>query len=959
MPSFFRSLLIQTLIGVFALLSFAIAPASAKAYDDDDDKKPTTSQEKPKAEKTKAEPEDKEKKPEHADKPAPGEKTSEDKSEPKNKVQEPVKNAEDEDKTEVADQDDDDDEDTKEAEDGDEEPVKKVQKIADTVKGDTVFEGLFTLYQNKKRGSLTMVIKKDQLDKAFILTSQTINGVVEAGHMKGFYRGQKVFKIRRHYGRLEFEIINPHFYFDPEHPLYRAKQSNISPAIVAVSRIVKEDDETGDMLISADGLFFSEALHKISPQLSPHKGPIRKPQFRLGKLSRGKTKFTHINNYPENSSLTVDYVFDNPSAVVPGGAEITDPRAVTLSVQHTLLQMPDNDYKPRFDDARVGLFSSYVNDMTAMSDTPWRDMINRWNLVKKFPDEKLSEPIKKITWWIENTTPLEHRDTIKKAILSWNKALEIAGFKDVIEVKIQSDDAEWDAGDIRYNVVRWASSPQPMFSGYGPHVVNPLTGEILAADIMLEYSFLTNGLRQAALFNTNAYSATALMDYSGTNPYIETQSLTGNSNFGQFENEQQCSIGQFLQQNTMLGKTLSSVFSSSKAENAELIRQSVYFLVVHEIGHTLGLTHNMKSSQSLPYAEAHQTPKTGQALLGSVMDYPAVNFSSDSKNQGPYYTTQPGDYDRWALQFAYDPAMDNAETRAKHLARSTEAKLAFGNDADDMRAPGKGIDPRINIGDFTDDAVSYAVERLKTDEAAMTRLLEHFTASGESYQSLRNAYLVLTADMAMQGNIASRYIGGIYIDRAIAGQTNATAPYKPAPEQTQRAAMKLLADHIFAPEAFAASPKLLGHLAIQRRGFLHMMATEDPHLHKRIYDIQASIVAHILHPATLVRISDSMLYGNTYSISEVFADLTDALFEKDLRGKVNGYRQNIQLHYVQTLLNMLNDSRYDFVARSNAMMALKNIRKWMKRAQYGEIGTRAHREHIEFLIARTLDVATH
>ena len=169
----------------------------------------------------------------------------------------------------------------------------------------------------------------------------------------------------------------------------------------------------------------------------------------------------------------------------------------------------------------------------------------------------------------------------------------------------------------------------------------------------------------------------------------------------------------------------------------------------------------------------------------------------------------------------------------------------------------------------------------------MNRLLKHFTTSGESYQSLRNAYLVLTTDIAMQGHIASRYIGGIYVDRSIVGQENASEPYRPAPAAKQRAAMKLLSDHIFSPDAFAASPKLLQHLAMQRRGFLHMNTTEDPHLHKRVYDIQSSVVAHILHPATLVRISDSELYGNDYSISDVFAGLTGAIFEKDLRGKVN------------------------------------------------------------------------
>ena len=115
--------------------------------------------------------------------------------------------------------------------------------------------------------------------------------------------------------------------------------------------------------------------------------------------------------------------------------------------------------------------------------------------MKKDPQAAISDPVEPITWWLENTTPLEFRDMITAAALSWNIAFEKAGFSNAIVVKQQPDDAEWDAGDIRYNVLRWTSSPNPPFGGYGPSFTNPRTGQIIGADIMLEFSFLTNRLR--------------------------------------------------------------------------------------------------------------------------------------------------------------------------------------------------------------------------------------------------------------------------------------------------------------------------------------------------------------------------------------------------------------------------------------------------------------------------------
>lgn len=817
---------------------------------------------------------------------------------------------------------------------------KKKKLIKDIVEDHETIDGLFKLYRDPKSGSLHMEVRADQLDKEFIYFSHTADGVLDGGHFRGQYRTQKVLTFQKHYDKIEIVEQNPYFYFDPENEISKAGDANISAATLFTTKVKASTEDENTYLINVDGLFKSEALDQVKPSAVPNRKPWE--SFSLGKLSRGKTRISTVKNFPENTFVTVDYVYSNPAPMNRGANfGITDARNVKVSIQHSFLEMPQNDFKPRFDDARVGYFLDYVNDMTDRSATPWRDMINRWHLVKKNPEAALSEPVEPIVWWIENTTPEELRPIIKKAGETWNIAFEAAGFKNAVQVKTQPDDADWDADDIRYNVLRWTSSPRPPFGGYGPSFTNPRTGQILGADIMLEYSFLTNRINAGNIFDK---------------ALLETASEENEALMSQMrKHEQNCSMANHLQLNNMLGKTLNAAIDGTETASKQLVEESIYYLILHEIGHTLGLNHNMKATQSRSYDTAHDMSAQEAGLVSSVMDYPSINFAPQGETQAHYYTTKPGAYDIWAIQFGYDPSLDDEVKREAHLARSNEKLLTFGNDADDMRSPGKGIDPRVNIYDMSDDAVQFAEDRLKLDHAAMSKLKEKFTKEGQSYQELRNAYIILTTDMAWQGRVVSRYIGGVYVDRSTAGQDGAQAPYRPVEKAKQKQAMQLLRDYILSPNAFEADPELIQHLAIQRRGFFHFTGTEDPKMHSRVSVIQADILSHILHPRTLLRITDSSLYGNEYSITEMMQDLTDAVFEDDNRSAVNSYRQELQIMYVNGLVGILSGENYDYIARSHALANLRDIRKNMDRWR-GDAAARVHRQHIAFLIDKALEV---
>jgi hypothetical protein len=813
------------------------------------------------------------------------------------------------------------------------------------VKGFERIDGLFTLYRDRQDGTLYMAIRADQLGRDFIYSAHAENGVSGVGHFRGEQLSNQVIHLERHYQSVNFVSDNTRFYFDPANALARAKDANISSAVLASASVAAISADGKTLLIDADPVFLSEAFQQVKPSPDPDakSGEI----FALGKLSSAKTHFAALKNYPENTDLVVDYSYDNPDPLNYGDEDLADGRYVTIRIHHSLIAPPPSDYEPRADDFRVGYFTQRRTDMTSAAAAPYRDLINRWNLKKKDPAALLSEPEKPITFWIENTTPVEFRDTIKAGILGWNRAFEKAGFKNAVAVEVQPDDSDWDAGDRRYNVVRWMSSPDPAFGGYGPSVTNPRTGEIISADIILEYVFVTNRVKRQELFAT---AALAHPEQARRGPRSEAQN--------------ECAMARFLQHQTMLGIAALKAQGASEVEETRLIKESLMRLVLHEVGHTLGLMHNMRASSVRPFSELHATGPNAKPLAGSVMDYVPLNLAHKGAPQGAYYDSAPGPYDLWAIEFGYTPPQAEPATEAKRtkglLNRSTEGELAFGNDSDDMRDPGKGIDPRVMIGDLSSDPLAWADDRMKLVDETMMRLRGEFPKAGESYQSLRQAFLILSAEDLDAASVVSRAIGGVYVERSVAGQPGAKTPYTPVPEATQKRALDILAKRIFAPGAFSVPRGLAAFLSLQRRGQDLSGTTEDPKFHDRALSIQEEVLRHLLHPRVLQRLTDSGLYGNTYSPQGFLDDLTGAIFAADAQSEVSTFRRALQIEYVERLARPFTDEKaartYDPVARAALYAQLEKIREMSAPRLFftKSAETEAHRAYLRHLIAVAL-----
>ncbi|VAV95789.1 FIG01042089: hypothetical protein, partial [hydrothermal vent metagenome] len=550
------------------------------------------------------------------------------------------------------------DEDDDENGDGEKPKKPKVKTIAKFLKGKEKIEGLFPFYRDSKSGALFMEVAAEQLGQEYIYYTYIRNGVggllgaLSGLHPAGLTGNNRIFSMRRRFDKIDMVKQDTRYVFDQTGTLENGQRTNILNPVLATMNIVAKDKNDSRFIIAVSGLFKGKDLFRIG-----NASALAALVELIPSLSKKKTNIQDIRNYQNNSAVIAEYVFDFKK---------TGPMSASVIVQHNIVSMPDDNFVAREDDPRVGFFSTQKTNLSKIDGLPYEDKIRRWRLEKKIPGDALSEPVKPITYWIQNTTPLKYRDVIKKAALRWNSVFEQAGYKNALQVKVQPDNADWDAGDIRYNVIQWIASPSPGFNGLGQTVTNPRNGEILGGNIVLEHK----NIQRKILLNT-----------------VFDPDISGQDS--ERHNGMECSFGSALARSNgfayLAALAQQAVAGGDDALLDRIIEEGLYYLVQHEVGHTLGLTHNMKASHFLSLDElAVAANKSDGIITGSIMDYPAVNIAPAGSVQGSYYPVRPGPYDVWAIQYGYDERMADVNIRTAHLTRSGERGLDYGNDAESM-----------------------------------------------------------------------------------------------------------------------------------------------------------------------------------------------------------------------------------------------------------------------------------
>ena len=746
-------------------------------------------------------------------------------------------------------------------------------------------EGFMNILHETEKDKYYLIIEKNKLNKEFIYFTYILNGPQAVGASGGSLGEGYILEFRMFKDDIGLYKINTKFTYDEPNKITQSKLTNIIEAFMGRFKVeVKEEDR---FLISADKLFLSEILTSVTPNIPREYAEYY--DLDLGKLDKEKTYIADIRNYPKNTAIEINYGFFNakpkPSASVDA---VADKRYTFISARHLFVEMPDDKFEPRVADQRVGYFSQKVTDLSTYDTYPARDLMNRWRLVKKNPDAELSEPVEPIVFWVENSTPEEIIPFVVKGIEGWNAAFEEAGFKNAVVAKIQPDDAEWDAGDVQYNVVRWASTPSPRYAGYGPSIANPRTGEIIAADIVQEFNAIKRG-----------YTYRKLWGYS---------------------------------------------------EDKDPLEQWIVSLTMHEVGHTLGLRHNFKSSWIYDADEIHDTSITGKSHIGSVMDYDPINIAPEGKEQGNYFPHAPGLYDRWAIKFGYTPNLSDSE-REEILSQSVLPELIYGTDGDAMGSPGSNIDPRAKRYDLSGDPVKYTSERIDVINSKIKELPSIYLTEGETSTEFRSTFFSLTREKGRFMEGVSRLIGGVYSNRVVNGQEDIT-PFEAVAYDDQKNAMNLISTKLLSNNAFTFDPEILKYLQSEKRAaYSPSRGNEDPQLHDLVLEMQGRVLAHILHPRVMQRLVDSAQYGNTYMPQEVLDDLFNAIFVQ--REEVNTFKMNLQSKYTDGLIDALADDSYDEISKSAIYSSLNEIEKFSSRP-YGDDSYKNHLKFINWKVNKAL-----
>lgn len=388
-----------------------------------------------------------------------------------------------------------------------------------------------------------------------------------------------------------------------------------------------------------------------------------------GGVNQALSKWTKKKSFELNVELGVELAVNRSSP--PGSYD-------KKLVHYSFWKLPKTDYQPRVADDRVGYFLTANQDWSKPVDV--RDLFNRyidrWHLVKRDASLPRCEPKQPIIYYIEKTVPVKFRAAVRDGILEWNKAYEKVGFLNAIEVRQQTDDNEWkdlDPEDMRYSFFRWIVTGAGF--AMGPHRGNPFTGQIYDADIIFDDS-MVRFYEQDVKQNLGGEALARKMRDPAVEAFLqqfpqwkrpvrtwETMSV-GEETSVEFENA-------FRERMRLRGYVACDYAEGMKHQLAvahamlaeappEVVDKVLYDVikevVMHEVGHTLGLRHNFKASTIYTLEEIAAKRGTGEALVGSVMDYNPVLFMKDAPLEGHFITPTIGPYDYWAIEYGYRPA---------------------------------------------------------------------------------------------------------------------------------------------------------------------------------------------------------------------------------------------------------------------------------------------------------------
>lgn len=763
---------------------------------------------------------------------------------------------------------------------------KKDQNIDDTVKSFEKMPGVFPLYRQKKGASDTiyMEVPESQLGKLFLLQATagtgTVNTPVTVFH--GQPLADLVFKIKKtDEDRVLFlqPDISQRAQFDAE--TKRTIDRLVPDNVMYTFDIKAKQPDRKSVLIDVTD-FLKAGIGDIDSNFVVRGGGG------YG-IDKANSVVGSVKNYPENFIARVEYRMSWRSPAP------TSAKSIPFAVSYNVMSLPENGYRPRLGDPRVGYFTSDFQDISNPEKQNWNvSYIQRWDLKKKDPSAAMSEPEKPLVWWIDNAMPLKYRAAVREGILSWNKPFEKIGIKNAIIVKQMPDDADWDIADVRYNVVRWTVD---MPFAIALFRANPMTGQIVNAAINFDAAFASGGARSFELMLGPAVAepvAPGLEKYADRICTMGSEGLQS-MNFGIVANE-------------LLADIDHTAYSSDA-----IVYQYIREVAAHEMGHCLGLRHNFISSTNLGAKELSDADTVANhGVAASLMEYTPYNIFSIKHPGVDFYTRGPGPYDMWAIDYGYrniratSPQGEKAEL-LQIASKTNEPGHLFMSDE-----LANSFDPYVATFDLGKNPLDWTEKVMSTSRYLLLNLGDRKPLKGQSYYQFTRDFNSLTNSYSNAAFNLVRFIGGSKTSQNFRGDAGEKPAIVPVDADTQRRALDQLMTYALGPNSFNVPSSYFTKLAPNPDAPGNQADGKDRQfpVFTSFSTIQANVLNGLFQPQRLSRLQNNEFKtgDKTLSMATLFRTVGSGVWgELESNEEISPLRRQLQREHLKLMVQNVLD----------------------------------------------------